>query len=159
MQTLDIIVIVLVAIMTIWGFMRGIVRQIGDLAALIIGVVGANILGASVTQWIQTNTDWALLACQLVAYISVFLVIYLTIRIVAGFIKSLTQLVCLGWVDSLAGGAFGAFKTILLLSIVVNVLLMIFRDADVWNSQALTQSLSFETLKDFAPHILNILWK
>lgn len=159
MQILDIIVLALVSIMTIWGFIRGIVRQIGDLAALIMGIVGANLFGENVTAWIQTHTDWALLACQLVAYISLFLIIYLTIRIVASFIKSLTQLVRLGWIDSLAGGVFGAFKTLLLLSIVLNVALMMTREADLWHSQALSASMSFEALKDFAPHILNLVWK
>ena len=75
MQILDIIVLALVVIMTIWGFVRGIVRQIGDLAALILGIVGANLFGSSFTAWIQSNSDWALLVCQLVAYISLFLFI------------------------------------------------------------------------------------
>lgn len=159
MQILDIIVLALVVIMTIWGFVRGIVRQIGDLAALILGIVGANLFGSSFTAWIQSNSDWALLVCQLVAYISLFLFIYLTIRIVAGFIKSLTRLVRLGWIDSLAGGAFGAFKTLLFISVVLNVALMLTREADFWHSQALINSMSFETLKDFAPHILNLVWE
>ncbi len=159
MQILDIVMLALVAIMTIWGFMRGIVRQIGDLAALLLGIIGANLFGSVVTSWIQTNTDWALIACQLVAYISLFLIIYLTIRIVASFIKSLTELVRLGWIDSLAGGVFGAFKTLLLISIVLNVALMMTRDAEIWHTEALTQSMSFEALKDFAPHILNLVWQ
>ena len=77
----------------------------------------------------------------------------------AGFIKSLTRLVRLGWIDSLAGGAFGAFKTLLFISVVLNVALMLTREADFWHSQALINSMSFETLKDFAPHILNLVWK
>ncbi|MBR6758328.1 MAG: CvpA family protein [Bacteroidaceae bacterium] len=159
MQILDIVILALVAIMTIWGFMRGIVRQIGDLAALLLGIIGANLFGSVVTSWMQTHTDWPLIACQLVAYISLFLIIYLTIRIVVSFIKSLTELVRLGWIDSLAGGLFGAFKTLLLISIVLNVALMMTRDAEIWHSEALTQSMSFEALKDFAPHILNLVWQ
>ena len=45
MQIVDIIMLGLVVLMTVWGMVRGIVRQIGDLAALILGVVGANLWG------------------------------------------------------------------------------------------------------------------
>lgn len=158
-QIVDIIMLVLVALMTILGLIRGIVRQIGDLAALVMGVVGANLWGNDVTMWILNHTEWSLLACQIVAYATVFLTIYLTVRIIAGFIKSLAQLVKLGWIDAIAGGLFGAFKTILLVSILLNVAMLITQDAKWWKSPELTQSICYERVKSFAPHILNLVWE
>ena len=93
MQIVDIIMLGLVVLMTVWGMVRGIVRQIGDLAALILGVVGANLWGGSIATLLVERTEWSLLLCQILAYVGVFLSIYLTIRIVAGCIKSITQLV------------------------------------------------------------------
>lgn len=159
LQIVDYIMLALLVLMTIMGLMRGIVRQIGDLAALILGVVGANIWGGEASLWVQTHTQWSLLASQITAYITIFLIIYLTVRIVAGFIKSLTQLVKLGWIDSIAGGLFAAFKTVLLVSILLDLAMLVTKDADWWNSPAITQSVCFETVRDFAPHILNLVWQ
>jgi uncharacterized membrane protein required for colicin V production len=54
LQIVDYIMLALLVLMTIMGLMRGIVRQIGDLAALILGVVGANIWGGEASLWVQT---------------------------------------------------------------------------------------------------------
>ncbi|MBQ5751127.1 MAG: CvpA family protein [Bacteroidaceae bacterium] len=159
MQIVDIIMLGLVVLMTVWGMVRGIVRQIGDLAALILGVVGANLWGGSIATLLVERTEWSLLLCQILAYVGVFLSIYLTIRIVAGCIKSITQLVRLGWIDSIAGGLFGAFKTILFVSLLLNLTMLVTKDADVWTSPELTQSVCYETVKSFAPNVLHHVWQ
>lgn len=159
MQIVDIIMLGLVVLMTIWGMVRGIVRQIGDLAALILGVIGANLWGGNMATILAKHTEWSLILCQILAYIGVFIAIYLTIRIVAGCIKSLTQLVRLGWIDSIAGGLFGAFKTILFVSLLLNLTMLITKDADIWTSPELTQSVCYETVKSFAPNVLHHVWQ
>ncbi len=159
MQTIDYIMMAILAGFTIWGLFKGIVRQIGDLAGLILGVVGANLWGNEATLWLHNQMpDWSLLICQLLAYFGVFLAIYLTIRIITYFIHALTKLVKLGWIDSLLGGAFGAFKTLLLTSIALNLLMLITKDADVWRSKELTQAICYEPVKQFAPQVLHIVW-
>ena len=158
MQVLDIIVLIIVAAMTIWGMVRGVVRQIGDLAALVMGIIGANLLGGEVSSWIQNLSGWSSIVSQLIGYLLVFLIIYLGIRIVAQGIKSLAKLVRLGWIDSVGGGLFSAFKTILLLSILVNLALLLTQNATFWYTPTFTQSLCFETLRSFAPHILHLVW-
>lgn len=157
MHTIDIIMLALLVVMTIIGLVRGLVRQIGDLVALVAGVIGANIWGKACTLWIQAHTDWSLIICQALAYIGIFLVIYLTIRIVAHFIKALTKLVRLGWIDSIAGGLFAAFKTLLLVSMLINLAMVVSHNAEIWKSPALTQSKSYETVKNFAPRFLDVL--
>lgn len=157
MQTLDIIVLAVLVIMTIIGLIHGLVRQIGDLVALVAGVIGANLWGKACTLWIQTHTEWSLIICQALAYIGVFLAIYLAIRLMAHFIKALTQLVRLGWIDSIAGGVFAAFKTILFASLLLNLLMAILPNIELWQSSGLTQAMCYETLKNFAPQIFDVL--
>lgn len=157
MQTLDIIILAIVVIMVIMGLMQGLVRQLGDLAALVLGVIGANLWGDELTQWIVSHTDWALIVCQILAYIGVFLAIYLFVRLIASFIKALTQFVRLGWIDSIAGGIFSAFKTVLFLSVLLNLAMAIFPDIELWKSPFLTQSMCYETLKGFALDVLAVL--
>lgn len=159
MQIVDIIMLVFVVLMTIWGMVRGIVRQVGDLAALILGIVGSNLWGSDIATWILNRSEWSLIVCQLIAYLGLFLVIYIAVRIVVSFIKSLTRLVRLGWIDAIAGGLFGAFKTILFVSLLLNLAMVVAQDADVWKSPELTQSQCFETVRGFAPHILHLVWK
>ncbi len=157
MQIVDIIMLGLVVLMTIWGMVRGLVRQIGDLAALILGVVGANLWGSNITNLLLEHAGWSFVVCQLVSYISLFLAIYIIVRIVEACIKSLTQLVRLGWIDSIAGGLFGAFKAVLFVSILLNLVMLISKDADVWTSPTFTNAICYETVRDFAPNILHLV--
>ncbi len=159
MHTIDYIMLALLAGMAIWGLIRGIVRQIGDLAGLILGIIGANIWGGDFSGWLHHATGWSVVACDIVAYICLFLLIYLTARIIAQFIKALTKLVRLGWIDSVLGGLFGAFKLLLLTSIIVNLLMLVVPNADWWSNKELVGSVCYEPIKNFAPHVLHIVWK
>lgn len=157
MHTFDIVMLVLLVIMIIIGLVRGLVRQIGDLVALVAGVIGANLWGNTFSLWIQAHTEWSLIICKALAYIGVFLLIYLTIRLVAHFIKALTQLVRLGWIDSIAGGIFAAFKTVLFASLLLNLAIAITPNIELWQSPQLTQSVCYEKIKSFAPQMFDIL--
>ena len=158
MCTIDIVMLVLVVGMSIWGFVRGVVRQIGDLTGLILGIIGANLWGNACSVWLQAQTNWSLIGCQIVAYIGVFLLIYLTARIVALFIRALTRLVKLGWIDSVLGGLFSAFKFLLLTSVILNLLMLVTKDAQVWRSEELTRAECYEPMKGFAPKVLHVVW-
>ena len=147
MQIIDIIMLGLVVLMTIWGMVRGLVRQVGDLAALILGIVGANLWGNQVTAQLLEHTEWSMLVCQFIAYIGLFIAIYIIIRIVAGCIKSM------------AGGLFGAFKTILFVSLLLNLAMLVAQDAEFWKSPELTQSICYETVRNFAPEVLHHVWR
>lgn len=158
LQVIDYILLALMVAMVIWGFIRGVVCQIGDLAALILGIVGTHMWGGTCATWLQAHTSWESMACNVVAYIGLFLLIYLTIRIVASFIKSLTKLVRLGWIDSVCGAFFGAFKLLLFASMVVNALLWIAPHASWWNDKLLTTSISYPILCDLFPSLLHVVW-
>ena len=159
MQIADIIMLALVSIMTVWGMVRGIVRQVGDLAALILGIVCSNLWGGMLVIRLLEYTDWSMIVCQFIAYLAIFLVVYLGVCIIAGCIQSLTQLVRLGWIDSILGGLFGAFKTILFVSLILNIAMFVFEDADVWKSPELTQSVCYETVRSFAPQVLHYIYE
>ena len=151
------VVLGLVVLMTIWGAIQGLVRQAGDLLALVVGVVMANLTGPAVTSWFINSTEYSSLTCQIISYMGIFLVVTIAVRIVVGFVKILTDKVHMGWVDSLLGGALGALKTILIVSVLLNVAMLLLKDNEIWTSPALTQSVCYESVKDFAPYILHLI--
>ena len=157
LATVDIIMLGLVVLMTIWGTIQGIVKQAGDLLALVLGIVVANVTGPAATSWLIECTEYSLLTCQIASYMGLFLVVIIAVRIAVGFIKILTDKARLGWIDSLAGGAFAAFKIILLVSVLLNVAMILLKDNEIWTSPALTQSICYESVRDFAPFILHII--
>ena len=157
LTTIDMVVLGLVVLMTIWGAIQGLVRQAGDLLALVVGVVMANLTGPAVTSWFINSTEYSSLTCQIISYMGIFLVVTIAVRIVVGFVKILTDKVHMGWVDSLLGGALGALKTILIVSVLLNVAMLLLKDNEIWTSPALTQSVCYESVKDFAPYILHLI--
>ena len=157
MQLVDIIILVFVILMTVWGMVRGIVRQVGDLAALLLGVICTYIWSKDLAILLFERTEWSLAVCQFVATLALFTTIYITLRIVVACIRSIAQKVRLGWIDSIAGGIFGAFKAILFASIVLNVAMFLTKDSDIWKSPTFTQTFCYEVVRDFAPQIFNIV--
>lgn len=159
LQVIDYIVLVLMIVMVIWGFVRGIVCQIGDLAALVLGIICSHVWGGTCAAWLQAHTSWEAVACSVIAYIGLFLLIYLTIRIMASFIKSLTKLVRLGWMDSVCGAFFGAFKLLLFASMIVNALLWIAPHASWWHDASFERSVSYPLIRDLLPWLLDAVWQ
>ncbi len=157
LQTIDYIILGLVLISTGFGLFRGIVRQIGDVAGLIIGIVGANIWGGQLSLWLQENAKLEVIYSTLIAYIGLFLIIYLIVRIIALFIRALTKLVRLGWIDSIAGGIFGGFKMVLFISIAINLAILIAPKAEWWKEKQYTESMCIQKIQPVAPHILHMV--
>ena len=105
MNWLDIILIMALAAPVIAGFSTGLVKSAFSVAGIIIGVLLAGRLYeplAGVLPFIA-NTG----AAKIIAFILILAVAMTAAHFLARLTHWLTSLVKLGWLDRLAGGAFG----------------------------------------------------
>ncbi len=131
MEAIDIILLVVVVVGGIMGFSKGIVAQLGSIAALIAGVIAARLLGPTVVDFIS---DGSSIFGTVAGYGLAFAVAYLAVFAIARLLKLTIHTLCLGIVDRLAGAAFKILEWGLVLSLALNVyLLAIGDDAELCN--------------------------
>ena len=145
MNTLDIVFLAILGVMTIRGFFRGLIREIASILGLGLGFFLANefyVQGREVVVRLLGNTEYA----SAVSYLAIFFGVILAVFIVATILRKLLKLVLLGWADSLGGGLLGSLKGGLVCSIILVVLTSFLRPA----TPLLAQSRVAPYIKEFS---------
>ena len=150
---IDILILVVVLGGAIYGFCRGIISQVGQVCALIAGIVLARIFGDSVARFFAGDGEIGFLdyaAAYTIVFIGAFLLTWLIVRI---FRKAVRD-VKLGIVDRLAGAIFKSALWVFILSIILNIYLLI-----VQNPRGLDYPGRpwREAVVNFAPAVLGFL--
>ncbi len=113
MTIYDIIILAVIAIFSIWGLWRGIIREAFDAAGLVIGVlaarqfapaIGAQLPPQAVPQVVRT----------IIVSILILLVVWLIVRFVGAIVRKIIRHGPVKSVDRLGGFLVGALKGILL---------------------------------------------
>jgi uncharacterized membrane protein required for colicin V production len=121
MNLLDLGIIVLLGLITVRGFFRGLFQEVAVLVGLVAGVVAAAHtylrLASLLQPWI-TDPQHA----RWVAFAVVFVAVYWLIRLVAHYIQRLLYHLYLDFVDRLLGGVFALAKGALLVGFALMLL-------------------------------------
>jgi membrane protein required for colicin V production len=105
MYWLDIVLIVILAVFTLIGLKTGIIKAVLSLAGLIIGVILAGRLYLPLSEQLTFISNAAV--AKIVAGIIIFIAVMIIAAVLARFLKWVTSLVMLGWVNRLGGAVFG----------------------------------------------------
>lgn len=121
MNALDVSFLILIGISVIYSFIRGLVREIFSLLAIILGFLGASygyaILAVWLKKWVENET-LALVLGFAILFLAIAFSLSLAGKLLSNFIKSMD----LSWADRVGGGAFGLLKAILLIAVIILVL-------------------------------------
>lgn len=117
---LDIILLVLLLVGFGWGCMKGFLAQLVSLLGAVAGFLVACMLYGAVGDFlapeIGTSPTMGLIIAFFLIWVCVPLLFTLVTKVVAGILKTIK----LGWINSLLGGAFGALKILLFLSVILS---------------------------------------
>lgn len=121
MNWLDPIIVIALAGFTLAAFRAGLIREVVTLAAVMVGVLVAghyyDDLARDVLVFIKNDK-----AAKVIAFLSLFASLALGGQLMAFLMKRAVSMLLLGWVDHLAGAAFGLLKGLVL----VELFLMVF---------------------------------
>lgn len=126
-MAIDILLLVIVAVGGIIGFNKGIVSQIGQIAAVLVGIVAARMFGAQLAD-IISGTQAPSTMESVSGYAIAFLGAYCLTWLVAKMVRTVFHTVHLGIIDRLAGAAFKVLQWALMLSLAVNFYLLVTGD-------------------------------
>ncbi len=119
MNPVDVVVFVFALIMAIKGMIRGFVRELFGLAALILGVFIAHMYHAYLGHIIASHITVSLPAANVSAFFIIFFSVYVVLFFIGVTISSMIRRIDLGFIDRVFGFAFGASKAFLVVMMIV----------------------------------------
>ena len=118
MNILDIIIIAAVIFFLIRGIFRGIVREIGSLAGVVLGIWLANAYHPQVGVFLKGFIPPGKYL-PLIAFALIFLVVLVLSNLLGWLFKKLFQKIFLGWVDRILGACLALLKGIFLSYLII----------------------------------------
>ncbi|WP_428224212.1 CvpA family protein [Flavobacterium sp.] len=103
------------------GFKNGLFVELASLVAFFIGIFIAIKFSYIISNIIGQNVSWSPKTIQVTAFVLTLGLVVLGIHMIAKILSGIASFAFMGWVNTLAGGAFGALKTALLVGIVLNL--------------------------------------
>jgi membrane protein required for colicin V production len=154
MNTLDTVILVVLALAAIYGFLRGVLRMVTSIIALAGGIYFASIYYPQVAAFFQPRFDLGPSSAAAIGYVVVFAAVFVVVAVVGEAFGRLLNIARLGWIDRLCGAAVG----VAVAGALMGVLLMIFTtllpmDAPILRQSELTPILLryAETLRSYVP--------
>lgn len=161
METLDIIILVIIAASAVWGIFKGFVRQITSIAALLLGIWCAFKFTAYLS--VQAKELLSLSIAQNTLHIIMFVAIFIVVLILAHFIgkgiEKIIKLSMLGWLNRLLGFLFGALKATIILSVAIYVLNYLNKMLQIIPQEIFANSKGYAFLGHFSQQIFPFLEK
>jgi len=153
MNYIDIILGLLLLFAAISGFRKGLVSELASLAALILGIWGAIEFSYITTNFLIENFNFETEYLNIISFIITFIVIVILVHIVGSAVNKFIEAAMLGFINKLAGLAFGILRSALILSIILIVFDKIDEDVEILSKEAKTESRLYESIRNFAPSL------
>jgi len=153
MNYIDIIIGLLLLFSAISGFRKGLVAELASLAALILGIWGAIEFSYITTDFLTENFNFETEYLNIISFIITFIVIVILVHIVGSAVNKFIEAAMLGFINKLAGLAFGILRSALILSIILIVFEKIDEDVEILSQEAKAKSQLYEPVRNFAPSL------
>jgi len=150
---IDIIALVLLMLAIYKGFRKGLIVAVFSFLAFIIGLAAALKLSAVVAVYIGNNVNIPQRWLPAIAFLIVFLVVVLLIRIGAKMLEGVVQVAMLGWLNSLGG----IFFYILIYFFVFSIFLFYAQQLHIIKPDTTTASISYSYIQPLAPKIMGMM--
>lgn len=151
MGVLDIVLGALLLFGLIRGLMKGLFVEVASLIALIAGVYGAIHFSNFTASLFEDRVDWDEKYVNIVAFAVTFVVIVVVIAMAGKALTKLADFAALGILNKLLGGAFGALKIGLILSVLLIIFDNMNKSLPFVQEKHIEASVLYEPVKSLAP--------
>lgn len=153
MNWLDFVLIIFIGLSTYRGYRNGFIRELVAFASVILAIPIAGLLYDDMFPKVEPIVDSRVLAA-LFSFLAILAGVIIGGQVAAHLLKRTAEVLNLGVLDRLAGGAFGFFKAVFVVQVLL-IALVTFPKPDFRDSIA--GSLFAERLLDAAPTVLAFL--
>ncbi len=157
MNWIDFVIIALLAFGLIQGFINGLIIEIAELAALVLGVWGAIHFSwwtaDKLSGWFDLHSSWT----GIVSFAVTFAVIVFAVYLLGKLLDTMMKAIALGFLVKLLGALFGVLKTALILSVIFVFLNTINEKRHFLPSSTIGSSFLYNPIADLVPSIFPVV--
>ncbi|HEX2536185.1 MAG TPA: CvpA family protein [Chitinophagaceae bacterium] len=148
---LDIIALLLLVLALFKGLRNGLVLAVFSVLAFIIGLAAAVKLSALAAEYIEKNFDVSQRWLPVLAFLAVFLLVVIAVRIGARAVEKVLQLALLGWLNRLGG----VVLYMLLYLFVYSVVLFYAEGLRLVRPETAQASVTYPYIAPLGPKVIN----
>jgi membrane protein required for colicin V production len=150
---IDIIAFVLLIIAVFKGLRKGLIVAVFSFLAFIIGLAAALKLSTLMADYIGSNVEVSQRWLPFIAFIAVFLIVVLLVRLGAKLLQGAVQMVMLGWVNRIGGVLF----FVLIYFFIYSILLFYATQLHLIKPETIKASSTYDFIAPFGPKVMDIL--
>ena len=150
MAVIDIIILVFIGIGTVWGMIKGFIRQLSSLVGLIVGLLVARALFAEVGDWMAPAIGVSVTIGRILAFFMLWIIVPLVFSLFASFLTKALQVIHLGWINRWLGGGLGAIKFMLLIGMIIQLLEFVDTENELIPQTIKKESVLYKPMYDLA---------
>lgn len=163
MTAIDIILLLIFIVSAWFGFRKGIIKQLGSLAAIVLAIIACRMFGPQVTDIYMAghpeyeNSAISHYTVSILANAVIYLVAYYAVILVAKLLRMISHAVLLGPLDSIGGAIFSVAKIFLLVSLLLNLYIVCFPSTSLLSKSRLAGGKAVEMTVSYAPWVLGAI--
>ncbi len=146
MNLIDIIVLIPIVLMFISGFRNGVVIEIATLIGLALGLWAALNFSDVIISSLNITGEYS----QLIGYTIAFIGVIFLVTLLSKLLTKVLDVACLGGVNRILGGGFGALKAVVILAAIALLYENISITYQLTDNQIVEESILYGYLIDFA---------
>ena len=160
MEIIDWIIIGVVAVGTVLGFSKGVLRQVATLVGLIAGLLLARALYVTVGERMAVEFGTSATVAQIIAFFLIWILVPIALLWVASLLTKVLEVVHLGILNRLAGAVLGGLKYALIVMLAVQLVQFIDPQDQLVSKTVKKNSALYYPLEElgevFVPTIKNV---
>lgn len=153
MGFLDIFLGVLLVYGLIRGLWNGFFVELASLVSLLLGIFIAIKFSYLMKAYLENHVSWNPKTVQVFAFALTFILVVVSVSLLAKIFTKLADFAALGLFNKLLGGIFGVLKTILLLSVFLNLFEKINSDHTFADKETLDRSVFYHPVQKVSKFI------
>ena len=157
MNWFDLTVLIFLLIAAVNGYRKGFVAMLGGLATILLAAIFGGKLATVVLLYLNAWMELSFNVASVIAYVVAFLLIAVTVGLLVKFIQSILQAVSINFLNRLAGILLALGTTMLLLSILLNLVLMLDINEKIIKPAIKQQSIFYERVQVVVPSVVPYL--
>ena len=122
MNVIDIVILLLLFISSVSGFIKGFILSIASFIGFFLGIIVSFRLAGSIQELLMAITGSDGRYLYVVGFLLCFALVVALVHLIGKIIEKGIKMVALGFLNRIAGAAFGALRSLLILSALIYAL-------------------------------------
>lgn len=151
MNTLDLIILIPIALGFVFGLFKGLIKELASLAAIVLGIFGAKMFAPSLSGFLINKFDFSEKTALPTAYLILFISIAIVLLLLAKTLDKIFDSIALGGLNKFLGGLFAALKYALIVSVLLNVFDALDSRFPIIKAKTKAESIGYKPIMKLAP--------